>query len=280
MALGHDLSADERLTLQTIFWSAGASRHALAHRLGFSKSKTNNTVSSLLDVGLLDEVGLQGSSGGRRAETVKLSSTLGVIFGADLGSTSLDLVLMLPDLTIVAHHSEPADVRSGPGIVLARLRVLMRQLLKEGGFTAKQVIGIGIGVPGPVAFATGQLVNPPLMPEWDSFSIRDYLREDYAAPVFVDNDVNLMAFGEQWRLQREIDNFLVIKVGTGIGCGIVCHGQVYRGPMGRQAMWATLVWTSPGRVATAATWAAWKPWPPVPLLPAWQRMPLPVKSAR
>ncbi len=127
MALGHDLSADERVTLQTIFWSAGASRHALAERLGFSKSKTNNTVASLLDCGLLDEVGLQGSSGGRRAETVKLNSSLGVIFGADLGATSLDLALMLPDLTVLAQHSEAADVRSGPGMVLARVRALMRQ---------------------------------------------------------------------------------------------------------------------------------------------------------
>jgi predicted NBD/HSP70 family sugar kinase len=70
------------------------------------------------------------------------------------------------------------------------------------------------------------------MPEWDSFSIQDYLREEYAAPVFVDNDVNLMALGEQWRLQRAIENFLVIKIGTGIGCGIVCHGEVYRGANG------------------------------------------------
>ncbi|RYY70821.1 MAG: ROK family protein, partial [Comamonadaceae bacterium] len=67
---------------------------------------------------------------------------------------------------------------------------------------------------------------------WDGFSIRDYLREDYAAPVFVDNDVNLMALGELWRLQRGLSDFLVIKVGTGIGCGIVCHGAVYRGAAG------------------------------------------------
>ena len=232
MALGHDLSADERETLQTIFWSAGASRHALAKRLGFSKSKTNNTISSLLDTGLLEETGLQGSSGGRRAETVKLNCSLGVVFGADLGATSLDLALMLPDLKVLAHHSEPADVRSGPGIVLARVRVLMRQLLKQCGYSSKQVIGIGIGVPGPVDFVSGQLVNPPLMPEWDSFSIQDYLREEFTAPVFVDNDVNLMALSEQWRLQRNIENFLVIKVGTGIGCGIVCHGEVYRGANG------------------------------------------------
>ncbi len=81
-------------------------------------------------------------------------------------------------------------------MVLARVRVLMRELLARCGASATEVIGIGIGVPGPVNFEIGQLVNPPLMPAWDSFSIRDYLREDYAAPVFVDNDVNLMALGE------------------------------------------------------------------------------------
>ena len=87
-------------------------------------------------------------------------------------------------------------------------------------------------MPGPVDFESAQLVNPPLMPEWDSFSIRDYLAEAFPAPVFVDNDVNLMALGELWRMQRSLQNFLVIKVGTGIGCGIVCHGEVYRGANG------------------------------------------------
>jgi predicted NBD/HSP70 family sugar kinase len=140
--------------------------------------------------------------------------------------------VLRPDLTVMAHHSEPADVRDGPGVLLARVRTLMRELLMQCGSAAKNVIGIGIGVPGPVNFENGQLVNPPLMPAWDSFSIRDYLREDYAAPVFVDNDVNLMALGELWRLQRSLSNFLVIKVGTGIGCGIVCHGEVYRGAAG------------------------------------------------
>jgi predicted NBD/HSP70 family sugar kinase len=120
----------------------------------------------------------------------------------------------------------------GPGVVLARVRTLLQQLLAGLGLARRQVLGIGIGVPGPVDFASGQLVNPPLMPEWDSFSIRDALRDDYGSPVFVDNDVNVMALGELWRLQRTLPNFLVIKVGTGIGCGIVCHGEVYRGATG------------------------------------------------
>ena len=232
MGLRDDLSADATTVLQTIFWSVGVSRFALSDRLTFSKSKTNSLVASLLDLGLLEEAGLQDSTGGRRAETVQISTRLGVLIGIDLGATSLEVALLQPNMDILARHSEPADVRTGPGVVLARVRALVRQLLQQCQLTPKQVIGIGIGVPGPVDFESGQLVNPPLMPAWDSFSVRDYFKEEYAAPVFVDNDVNLMALGELWRLQHSLQNFLVIKVGTGIGCGIVCHGEVYRGANG------------------------------------------------
>lgn len=218
--------------LETTFWSAGGSRHGMAERLGFSKSKANALIAGLVDQGLLEEAGLQRSSGGRRAENLRFHAGLGVLLGVDIGATSLDVAVLRPDLSVLAQHAEPADVREGPGVVLARVRMLLRDLLDRCGLDARQVIGIGIGVPGPVNFEIGQLVNPPLMPAWDSFSIRDYLREDYAAPVFVDNDVNLMALGELWRLQRSLPNFLVIKVGTGIGCGIVCHGEVYRGAAG------------------------------------------------
>ncbi|RZI97354.1 MAG: ROK family protein [Variovorax sp.] len=218
--------------LETTFWSAGGSRHGMAERLGFSRSKANGLIAGLVDQGMLAESGLQRSSGGRRAENLQLNGALGVLVGIDIGATSLDVAVLRPDLSVLAQHAEHADVRQGPGVVLARVRTLMRELLAQSGLGTKDVMGIGIGVPGPVDFASGQLVNPPLMPAWDSFSIRDYLRDDYAAPVFVDNDVNLMALGELWRLRRSLDNFLVIKVGTGIGCGIVCHGEVYRGAAG------------------------------------------------
>ncbi|MFC5608841.1 ROK family protein [Variovorax soli] len=218
--------------LETAFWSSGGSRHGLADQLGFSKSKANALIANLIEQGLLAESGLQASSGGRRAENLQLNGALGVVVGIDIGATSLDVAVLRPDLSVLAQHSEAADVRQGPGVVLARVLVLMRELLARCQLKARDVLGIGIGVPGPVNFAAGQLVNPPLMPAWDSFSIRDFLREEYAAPVFVDNDVNLMALGELWRLQRSLTNFLVIKVGTGIGCGIVCHGEVYRGAAG------------------------------------------------
>ncbi|MDH4451326.1 MAG: ROK family protein [Rhodoferax sp.] len=218
--------------LQAIFWSGSHSRSSLSERLGYSKSKCNSLVSGLLDMGVLQENGLRTSTGGRRPESIQLSPQLGVLIGVDLGATRLDVAVMQPDLTVLARHTEPADVLAGPAVVLARLRTVMRQLLNQAGAQASKVIAIGMGVPGPVDFESAQLVNPPLMPDWDGFSIRDYLHKEFGAPVFVDNDVNLMALGELWLLQGKLKNFLVIKVGTGIGCGIVCHGQVYRGANG------------------------------------------------
>jgi glucokinase-like ROK family protein len=227
-----ELSANEMTLLDHVFWSSSISREALATGSSFSKTRANAAVAGMLEQGVLEATGEQVATGGRRAETLRLSRGLGVLLGVALGATGLEVGVLAPDLGLLAHHSEPADVRDGPALVLSRVRALMRELLKQCGARPRDVIGIGIGVPGPVDFESGQLVNPPLMPEWDAYSIRDDLRADYSAPVFVDNDVNVMALGELWRMQRGLQNFLVIKVGTGIGCGIVCHGQVYRGANG------------------------------------------------
>jgi glucokinase-like ROK family protein len=71
------------------------------------------------------------------------------------------------------------------------------------------------------------------MPGWDRFPIRDAFAGEYAAPVFIDNDVNVMALGEHWGgVGRGVDNMLFIKIGTGIGGGIITDGHLYRGTQG------------------------------------------------
>ncbi|MDF2996998.1 MAG: hypothetical protein K0R27_2635 [Xanthobacteraceae bacterium] len=220
------------MLLETAFWTGGAARHTFAEALQFSRSKTNALAAGLIEQGLLDEVGVQHSTGGRRPETLRVHEDIGVLIGVDIGATSLDIALLRPDLSVIGRHSQPADVQAGPVPIMARLRTLLPTMLAQHGIAREDVLAVGIGVPGPVNFAVGQLVNPPLMPGWDSYAIRDDLREITDAPVFVDNDVNLMALGVLWRQRRQIQNFLVIKVGTGIGCGIVCHGALYRGATG------------------------------------------------
>ena len=120
-----------------------------------------------------------------------------------------------------------------PDRILGLVHDRFRKLLREIKSSPKDVRGIGIGIPGPVAFASGQPVNPPIMPGWDGFSIPEWLSQRYGdAPVLVDNDVNTMALGEHWAHWRDVEHLLYVKVGTGIGCGIVVDRRIHRGAEG------------------------------------------------
>jgi glucokinase-like ROK family protein len=130
--------------------------------------------------------------------------------------------------------SAPADVRDEPTVVLGDVKQRVLTMLARQSIRAEQVLGIGIGVPGPVDFAKGVLVAPPLMPTWEGFSIRGYFYAVFPSSfVAVDNDVNIMALGElRAGAGSGVDNFIFVKIGTGIGAGVVCHGQVHRGSNG------------------------------------------------
>ena len=93
--------------------------------------------------------------------------------------------------------------------------------------------GIGIGVPGPVEFESGRPISPPIMPGWDGYPIRERFAARYRAPVWVDNDVNVLALGE-WRsgVAAGHDDVVVVKIGTGIGAGIISDGRLHRGAQG------------------------------------------------
>ncbi|WP_211238320.1 ROK family transcriptional regulator [Deinococcus pimensis] len=226
------LTPVERQVLRGVFWSGAASRGALADTLGFSKSRLNAVVSNLVVGGLLQELGPLSSTGGRRAEHLALAPDLGVLACVDLGATSLHVALVAPTMTVLAERREVADVRHGPGRVMQRVKTLLGDLLAEQRLRPEDVLAVGMGVPGPVEVHSGLLVSPPIMPGWEGFSIREDLAGLVDAPVLVDNDVNVLALGELWHARQPAGDFLVVKVGTGIGCGIVSGGRIYRGADG------------------------------------------------
>lgn len=143
----------------------------------------------------------------------------------------MDAAVTNAELEVLGHLSEPLDVREGPVAVFERVLALAAKLREAG--LAEHFDGAGIGVPGPVRFPEGVPVAPPIMPGWDGFPIREVLSQELGCPVLVDNDVNLMALGEQQAgVARSVRDFLCVKVGTGIGCGIVVAGDVHRGVTG------------------------------------------------
>ncbi len=207
-------------------------RADLARRTGLARSTVAQRVDALLAHELVYEAGGSASTGGRPPTVLAFNHLAGVVLAADLGATHSRLAvsdLAGAPLTEVALDM---DIAVGPEAVLTWVDERFVELLAKAGRTAADVRGIGIGVPGPVAFATGQPVNPPIMPGWDGFSVPDWFAGRYDAPVLVDNDVNIMALGEHWSLWRDTDHLLFIKIGTGIGCGIVAGRIIHRGAQG------------------------------------------------
>src|SRR5215204_449829 len=209
------------------------SRSELTDALGVSRSKISLEVGRLLEAGLLVEDGLAESEGGRRSSLLRIPWSAGLIAAVDLGATSIDVALSTLGSELVAHRGKSADVKAGPKAVLRRVKAILAGLLEEQGASRRDVRAIGVGVPGPVEQASGLLRSPPIMPGWDRFPIRDAFAGEYAASGFVDNDVNVMALGEHWGgVGKGVDNVLFVKVGTGIGGGIIADGRLYRGTQG------------------------------------------------
>jgi glucokinase-like ROK family protein len=137
------------------------------------------------------------------------------------------VAVMNAQLQVKAHVAESVDLRRGPELVLGRATELIEKLARDLGV---QLAGIGVGVPGPVRFREGMPVSPPIMPGWNEYPVRDIIARRFGCPVLVDNDVNVMAVGEHWGgVAKSVENYLFVKIGTGIGCGIVIRGEVYRG---------------------------------------------------
>jgi predicted NBD/HSP70 family sugar kinase len=218
--------------LQLIRQGVAVTRADVARHTGLARSTVAQRVDALLAAGLVYEAGGSASTGGRPPTVLAFNHAAGVVLVADLGATHARLAVSDLDGTPMAEHAANVEIADGPEQVLGWVTERFAALLEEVGHSPADVRGIGIGVPGPVEFHTGRPVNPPIMPGWDGASIPDWFTPTYAAPVLVDNDVNIMARGEHWMHWREIQHLLMIKVGTGIGCGIVAGGEIHRGSRG------------------------------------------------
>lgn len=205
------------------------SRVALGERLDLPRAKLTGELARLVDTGLVEIGGPAASRGGRRSTLVHLADDLRFI-AADVGATSINVAVTDGRCEVMAIESEDCEVRLGPTPVLGRVVDLASRVLQKA---PGRLMGAGIGLPGPVSFRDGMPVAPPIMPGWDRYPVRDELAGKWDCPVTVDNDVNVMALGERHAgVARSLDDLIFVKVGTGIGCGIVLGGKVYRGVAG------------------------------------------------
>jgi predicted NBD/HSP70 family sugar kinase len=206
------------------------SRAELIALTGASRNTVSARVDQLIGAKLLEESGRGWSTGGRPPTLLRFNSKAGCVLAVDLGVTSVDVAVTDLSAQVLATVGHPIDIGEGPGPVLAEVDRLAQVLLDEAGLTPADVCAVGVGVPGPVEFSTGRPFHPPIMPGWHDYPIPSAFGR-YDCPVFADNDVNVMGLGEMG-IKGSTEDVLVVKVGTGIGCGIMIEGRVYRGAQG------------------------------------------------
>jgi glucokinase-like ROK family protein len=219
--------------LDEIRQARSRSRAELVARTGLSRGVVAQRVAELIELGLVVDDELGPSTGGRPPRQMSFRADAGHVLVADLGATSIDVAVTDLEGRILGHRDEPADIAAGPEACLQRVDELFAELATATRDLPGRLWGIGIGVPGPVEFRNGRPVSPPIMPGWDDYPVRERFVARYSAPVWVDNDVNVLALGE-WRAGIAVghENVIVVKIGTGIGAGIISNGRIHRGAQG------------------------------------------------
>jgi glucokinase-like ROK family protein len=226
---------DELVTLLDLVRSRVAlTKPELVRHSRLGRNVVSQRLAELTSRGLLTEGELRRSTGGRAARELALRADAGVILVAFFGATGF--VVALTDLAgrLLDTRAEDCDIAIGPEPALERIEEIFDEVLASDAVPASAPLyGIGVGLPGPVELTSGRPFNPPIMPGWDGYPVRDRLAGRYEVPVWVDNEVNLMALGElhygQARGERSV---ICVKIGTGIGAGLISDGQLHRGAHG------------------------------------------------
>ena len=207
-------------------------RAQLAESSGLARSTIAARIDVLLRLGLVAPYGDAVSTGGRPPSVLALNPSARVVVGVDLGATHARAVLADLAGTILAEARADLDIADGPEVVLGWVTDAVRSLLRGQQRKLAELAAIGIGLPGPVEHSSGRAINPPIMPGWDRYDVPAHVRRDIDVPVLIDNDVNIMALGEQHAHFPDVQDLVFIKVSTGIGAGIISGGALQRGAMG------------------------------------------------
>ena len=218
--------------LRLIRSGEATTRAELAASTGLARSTVAQRIDRLVELDLIREEGEAPSTGGRPPAVLGFNESAGIVLAADLGATHSRIAVADLGGKIIAEAAANMDIASGPVQVLGWVEETFDRLLEESDQQQSNVLGIGIGLPGPVEYAEGRPVSPPIMPGWDGYDVRGHFGGRFDVPVLVDNDVNIMALGEQWVMETPVQDLLFIKVGTGIGSGLILDGQLRRGAQG------------------------------------------------
>lgn len=224
------MRAMNRATVIDMITKSGPiSQTRICNLTGLSRATVCNIVQSLKREGLVVEVERAASKGGgRRQVLLELNKTAGYVVGIDLGGTKIAGVVTDLGGRQVVKAAWPTHAGDGPQAVLNNLIEFIEELISKAEVDRTKIRGVGVGVPGIVRGGGTVQWAPALL--WRDLDLRTELSRRFPYPVFVENDVNLLALGEYWYgAGQGCQSVVCLAVGTGLGAGIIVDGQLLRG---------------------------------------------------
>ena len=182
-----------------------------------------------------DDDGRAPSTGGRPAVHLRFNRDAGVVLAGAIGRSRTQLGVCDLDGTVLVSLDLDQEVGPSAQDLMPQVVSAFRALLDEAGRAPGDVRAVGLSIPGTVDFVHGASLDSPIMSGWDGVELAPFLRDlpvPSGAPVFVDNDANVMALSERRGHLETYQHLLFVKASTGIGVGIVSGGQVLRGASG------------------------------------------------
>jgi len=203
--------------------------------VGLSRATVSSLLGELLERQLVQETpdARRPESGGRPPAVVELEPSAGAAVGVDVGRTHVRAVITDLALNVLAEAHERVDVPDHPQETLQLVVDTTDRLLAEAGVDRASLLGVGLGLPGPVDRASGRVGSATILPAWVGLAPRAELERRLGAPVLVENDANLGALAEALLGAGRGSRVLAyVKVAAGVGAGLVVDGRLFRGASG------------------------------------------------
>lgn len=205
-------------------------RPEIARLTGLGRGVVAQRIDQAIQMGFVEDGEFARSSGGRAPRTLRFRADRGRLIVCALGATHIRVGIAALDGDIVDEAHRAWDIGSGPAETLDAALAMLDEILARQPFVEPWAVAVGI--PGPVDFEVGCPVAPPIMPGWNGFDVRRRFEQRFGVPVWVDNDVNLLALSERAGRHEEAVDLIYCKIGTGIGAGLVSRGRIHRGANG------------------------------------------------
>ncbi|MFE6492000.1 ROK family protein [Streptomyces sp. NPDC057748] len=208
----------------------GISRLELAERTGLTPQAVSKITARLRAEGLAAGAGQRASTGGKPRTVLRLVPDAGYAVGLHLDRDELTVVLVDLSGAVAASRTAPLDLGAPADEVLAAAADAVTEARGgDQGPGERQVLGVGVAVPGPLDHRDGVLHRVTGFPQWDGYPLRDALAVRTGLPVVVDKDTNAAALGLALRAAGDGGDFAYLHLGTGLGAGLVLGGALHRG---------------------------------------------------